>query len=80
MDMSDHGFALVCNKPLVVGQVLDFRCELFPQKTLDCKVEIRHFSDDAGAGTKITEIDQQALKLLQLYLQEQYSGKLNQSG
>jgi hypothetical protein len=79
VDISDHGFAMVCNKPLIVGQVLDFRAELFPQRYFDCKVEIRHFSE-AGAGTKITEIDEKALSLWQLFLQEQYSDQLNKSG
>lgn len=79
VDMSDDGFAMLCNRALMVGQVLDFRVELFPQKYLDCKVEIKHFSE-AGAGTKIAEIDPKAISLWQLFLQEQYSDKLNKSG
>jgi len=75
-DMSDSGFQILCSKELSVGQVLDFRCELFPEKTLNCKIEIRHISR-SGMGTKITEIDKRGTSLLQLYLQEQYSLKLN---
>jgi hypothetical protein len=78
-DMSDNGFLIMCNQALAVGQVLDFRCELFPGKQLYCKIEIRHISD-AGVGTKITEIDKKGISLCQLFLQEQYSNKLSRSG
>ena len=75
-DMSDSGFLILCSKDLSVGQVLDFRCELFPEKTLNCKIEIRHLSQ-SGMGTKIIEIDKRGSSLCELYLQEQYSLKLN---
>ena len=79
LDVSDHGFLILCTKILSVGQVLLFRCELFPQKMLDCKIEIRHAAD-SGLGTKIVEIDNKGTGLLQSYLQEQYSTRLNKSG
>lgn len=75
-DMSDSGFFIFCSKDLSVGEVLGFRCELFPEKTLNCKIEVRHISP-SGMGTKITEIDKRGTSLVQLYLQEQYSLKLN---
>ena len=75
-DMSDSGFLILCGKDLSVGQVLDFRCELFPEKTLNCKIEVRHISP-SGMGTKIIEIDKRGTGLIELYLQEQYSLKLN---
>jgi len=75
-DMSDSGFLILCGKELSVGQVLEFRCELFPEKTLTCKIEVRHISS-SGMGTKVTEIDKRGAGLVQLYLQEQYSLKLN---
>lgn len=78
-DMSDNGFLIFCNKKLLVGQVLEFRCELYPQKYLECKIEIRHNSAK-GVGTKIIEIDKKGISLCQLFLQEQYSNKLNRSG
>jgi hypothetical protein len=78
-DMSGSGFLVLCSREVVVGQVLDFRCELFPGKRLECKIEVRHVSD-AGVGTKIVDIDPRGADLCQLYLQEQYSEKLNRSG
>jgi hypothetical protein len=77
-DMSDSGFLILCSKDLTVGQLLEFRCELFPEKTLNCKIEVRHVSP-AGMGTKIKDIDGRGSRLVELYLQEQYSLKLNNS-
>jgi len=78
-DMSGIGFLIICTRELAVGQVLDFRCELFPAKRVECKIEVRHVGD-AGVGTKIIEIDPRGADLCQLFLQEQYSEKLNRSG
>jgi hypothetical protein len=78
LDMSDHGFLLVCNKALAVGRTLDLRCELYPEKLLECKVEVRH-SDGTGIGTRIVEIDKKSISLFQLFLQEHYSNTLNKS-
>lgn len=75
-DMSDTGFLILCSKELSVGQVLDLRCELFPEKTLNCKIEVRHVSP-RGTGTKVVEIDSRGTRLIELYLEEQYSLKLN---
>lgn len=75
-DMSDSGFLILCSKDLSVGQILEFRCQLFPERTLNCKIEIRHISG-SGMGTKVVEIDTRGTRLIELYLQEQYSLKLN---
>jgi len=75
-DMSDSGFLILCGKELAVTQLLDFRCELFPERTLNCRIEVRHISS-AGIGTKVAEIDGRGRSLLTLYLEEQYSLRLN---
>jgi hypothetical protein len=75
-DMSDSGFLILCSKELAVGQVLEFRCQLFPEKTLNCKIEVRHLSPN-GMGTKVVEMDNRGASLVKLYLEEQYSLKLN---
>lgn len=79
VDLSDHGFLILCNKTLSVGQVLQLKWELNPQKTLNCKIEVRH-ATDSGMGVKIVEIDNRGTGLLQAYLQEHYSNSLNKSG
>jgi len=72
MDVSDNGFAMLSNRELAIGQTLEFRCELFPQKVLDCRLEIRHYRD-GELGTKIVEIDPEGRDLVQHFLREKYS-------
>ncbi len=76
-DMSDTGFLILCSKEVPVGQILEFRCQLFPEKTLNCKIQVRHVSSSNGMGTKVVEIDSRGSRLIELYLEEQYSLKLN---
>ena len=75
-DMSDTGFLILSSKEVAVGQILEFRCQLFPEKTLNCKIQVRHVSSN-GMGTKVVEIDSRGSRLIELYLEEQYSLKLN---
>ena len=72
MDMSNSGLLLVSNRLLEVGQIFDFRCDLGPGRVFTCMIEIMHSNDDS-AGAMITEISEQATKLLQAYLQEKLS-------
>lgn len=74
-DMSDNGLLLMCTRPLIVGQTLHFKCDLFPDKALKCVIEVVHTNDD-GVGTKIIEIDDQGAALIQLFLQEHFSDKV----
>ena len=75
-NMSENGNFIVSNRELTVGQVLKFKCELFPGKLHNCKIEIRHVND-TSSGIKITEIDKTGINLRQLFLQEQYADKLD---
>ena len=70
VDASESGFALVCTRPLVREQILDFRCELDPSTVFECKIEIRHLNDD-GAGVMITDIEPEALMSWKEYLKRQ---------
>lgn len=79
LDMSDSGFLIMISREVAVGQVLDFRCELFPGKPLECKIEIRHVTDES-VGARIREMDQRGATLCRLFLEEQYADKLNKSG
>ncbi len=74
-DMSDNGFLLMCARPLIIGQTLQFRCELFPAQVLECMIEVVHVGE-AGVGTKIIEIDDSGGKLVQLFLQEHFTDTL----
>ncbi len=79
VNMAENGIMILSNRELPVGQVLEFRCEIFPGKLLECKLEVVHVSD-AGLGTKIIEIDKKGISLSELFLQEQYADKLNTFG
>ena len=78
-EMSKKGFFLVSNRAYTVGQSLDLRCALYPEKHLQCKVEVRHVNE-MGVGAQIVEIDQKGIDLCQLYLQEQYAERFNRPG
>ncbi len=71
-DMSDNGFLIMCTRPLIVGQTLQLRCELFPEQVLECMIEVVHMSED-GIGTKIVEVDDKSAKLVQIFLQEHFT-------
>ena len=72
LDMSNSGFLMMSNRQLAVGQILDFRCELYPEKVFDCKIEVLRSNED-GAGVLITEIDEKSARLFQLYLLEKHA-------
>ena len=76
LDMSNNGFLMAANKQLAVGQILEFRCELYPGEVLDCMTEVMH-SNDESAGVMITEIDENGTRLLQTYLEQQNAVKLD---
>ena len=74
-DISSRGFLLMCTRQFSVGDILELRSELYPEKILQCKIEIRHISDDT-LGTLIVEISDSALKLCRQFIDEQYSERL----
>ena len=76
-DMSDSGLLIISAEGLEVGQRLKFVCELFPQKTLECKIEVVHISN-VGAGARFVELDARRENMVRVYLQEVFAlgGKL----
>jgi len=71
-DLSSKGFLILCNKQFPIGEILELKCELYPDKVLQCKIEVRHLTDMC-LGTKIIEIDAGGLRLCRQYLDEHYS-------
>jgi hypothetical protein len=76
VDMSDSGILIMSNREIPVGQVLDFRCELFPKQYLECTLEIVHV-DDTRLGAKIVDIDAKGISLRKLFLEEQFAHKMD---
>jgi hypothetical protein len=75
-DMSDNGCMLMCTRNLEIGQQLDFECEVYPGKIIRCKLEVMHASR-GDVGARVIEIDEESIKLVQLFLQETFSGRLD---
>ena len=78
-DVSTKGFLIMSTKRFQVGDVLELKCELFPGKTLECKVEVRHITDDC-LGTRIVEISEAASRLCQQFMEEHYAERLKFEG
>ena len=74
-DFNTKGFLIMCTRPFSVGDILELKTELYPEKVLQCKIEIRHITDNC-LGTLIVEISDSALKLCRQFLDEQYSDRL----
>jgi hypothetical protein len=78
-DFSTNGFLIMCTKPFTVGDVLELKAELYPERFLECKIEVRHITDMC-LGTKVVEISDTALKLCRQFIEEHYSERLKFGG
>ena len=77
-NFSGKGFFIISNQQFAIGQILDLKCELYPDRFLRCRVEVKHISETC-VGTKIMSISEEGRVLLQQFLQEYYSLKLDRS-
>jgi Tfp pilus assembly protein PilZ len=77
-DFSSRGFFIITNEKFHIGQTLELSCELYPAQVLKCTLQVKHISETC-IGTKITNITPDGKTLLEKFLQEYYSLKLNQS-
>jgi hypothetical protein len=73
-DFSSKGFLIICTLQLHVGDILELKCELYPKRVLQCKIEVRHIKDDC-VGTRIVEVSDAGLKLCQQFIDEHVSLK-----
>jgi hypothetical protein len=71
-DMSQTGFLLLTTEKFWTGQILGFRCELLPERVLECKVEVVHVGDSV-VGAKIVEIDNEGAEICKAFLRDQFS-------
>lgn len=70
-NMSTQGFFIMSNTTFPVGAVVGLRCELYPNRFLQCGIEIVHVTDSC-MGAKIVEINANALNLCRLFIEENY--------
>lgn len=73
-DFSSAGFLIMCTGKVRVGDILELKCELYPQRVLHCKVEVRHINDDC-LGTKIVEVSDAGSMLCRQFIDEHVSLK-----
>jgi len=76
-EFSTNGFLIMSAVKVQVGDVLELKCELYPERFLECKVEVRHIDDDC-IGTRIVVISDAGLKLCRQFIDEHFS--LNRFG
>lgn len=74
-DMSDDGLLFICTRDLEVGQILDFRCELYQDQPLECKLRVMHVTN-GGVGAKIINMNEKIATQIQSFLEDQASEKL----
>ena len=78
-DVSTTGFLVMATRPFAVGDVLELKSELLPGQSLECKVEVRHITDDC-LGTRIVEISDTNARVCKQFVEEHYSERLRFEG
>ena len=73
-NFSSKGFLIMCIEKVPIGEILELKSELSPQRFLQCKVEVRHVTDDC-LGTKVMEMSEFGLMLCRQLIDEHISYK-----
>ena len=68
-NMCSRGFLIKSSKHLPVGHVLRLRCELYPERCVECTVEVRHVNRDC-LGARVIDISEDEMMLCRQFLQE----------
>ena len=71
-NMCSRGFLIKHSKELPVGpvgQILRLKCELYPEQSVECTVQVRHVNADC-LGARVIEIGDASRLLCQRYLEE----------
>jgi len=74
-DMCDEGLLFICTRDLEIGQLLDFRCELYPDQPFECKLEVVHITN-GGVGARIIGLDNKTRAFFQSFLEERATEKV----
>lgn len=72
-NMCSRGFLIKSGKELPVGHVLKLTCDLYPERSVECTVQVRHVNRDC-LGAKVIEISDDGQLLCRKYLEEQRAG------
>ena len=71
-NMCSRGFLIRSSKELPVGKVLHLRCELYPERSVECTVEVRHVNRDC-LGARVIDISDDGKILCKRFLEEQHA-------
>ena len=74
-NMCSRGFLIRANKALPVGELVRLTCELYPQRRVECLVQVRHVNREC-LGAKVIEITEDGKLLCQQFIEEQRAANL----
>lgn len=72
-NMCRRGFLIKFSKELPVGKVLQLRCQLYPEQSVECTVQVRHVNRGC-LGARVIEISEDGEMLCRKFLEEQRPG------
>ena len=75
-NMCSRGFLIRSTRELPVGKVLHLCCELYPECTVECTVEVRHVNREC-LGARVIEISDDGRLLCKRFLEEQHAMQLS---
>lgn len=68
--MCSRGFLIKYTQELPVGQALQLTCQLYPERSVECTVQVRHVNREC-LGAKVIEISDDGMILCRQFLEEQ---------
>jgi hypothetical protein len=69
-NMCSRGFLIKFSEELPVGRLVHLSCELDSERSVECKVQVRHVNRDC-LGAKVIEISEAAQTVCRQFLAEQ---------
>ena len=71
-NMNTNGFLVMSNTTFPAGAVVVLRCELFPQRFLQCGIQVVHITDTC-MGVKMVEMNAYAHNICREFFEEYYA-------
>ena len=68
-NMCSRGFLIKATEGLPVGRMLHLSCELYPERCVECTVQVRHVNRDC-LGAKVMEMSEADQSVCRKYLAE----------
>ena len=68
-NMCSRGFLIRHSKELPVGQSLHLKCDLYPTRSVECTVQVRHVNSQT-LGARVTEMSEADRRICLQFLEE----------